>query len=407
MYNNSSSLKGKFLLVFAFLALAFNLRSHLTSVPSVIGDIQKTFLLNDSAAGLLTSIPVLCFAFLSPAGSFILSKMSMIRGTLLTLCGIGIGVILRSVGPVETTFTGTIILGFSLTIGNILTLMIIAEYFSEMKNFMTGLYVSAMSISSMLTSAATAPIAEKTGWRFSLSVWFALVLIALALWLLLSFRIKNEKNNVGKENIKMKEPVTSHFPIWKSFPAYLLALSFACHTSLFFGITAWLPSYLSSVLPMNPSQAGAAASLFQISGLLGCFGIPALAAYAQFSRRDQFLCVSFAWLILPLGLLFFPHWWILWCLFGGVGAGGGFTVVFGLVMDRADNLDENRKMSAFVQGIGYAFAAFSPVLLGMLKEQSGSWSPGLSVLSIIALVMMISGTWTCGFHEKESLEYSC
>ncbi|MDC7124114.1 MAG: MFS transporter [Spirochaetales bacterium] len=399
MLEKNSSKNKNVLLFFALMALSFNLRSHLTALPSVISDLQQSLGISATIAGLITSIPVLCFAILSPVASLVISKLSTTQTTISLLIGIAIGVFIRSIGSVWAVFAGTVILGFSLTIGNIICLIIIADDFNDKKNMITGLYVAAMSISSMITSAATASIARHLEWRLSLCVWDIFPLIAIALWVAVAIRT----SKVDKERcpeVEDSKNIEDLPAVYKRFPVYLLAIAFGCHTSLFYGLTAWLPSYLTSTLGMTDSYAGIAASIFQIAGLIGCFGIPALSALARLSRRTQFLIVATAWFIIPVGLISLPQLWLIWCLIGGIGSGGGFTVVFGLVMDQAVNLDDNRNISAFVQGVGYAFAAVCPTLLGSLKESSGTWLSGFLALAIMAVVMIICGMWSSKLSEK-------
>ncbi len=402
MNTSSTSQKSKGLLFFAFMLLAFNLRCHITSIPPVIAEIESYFQLNTTVAGLLTSIPILCFALLTPVASFLISHMSIAKSCIFSLIGICVGVLIRSIPLIGFTFTGTVILGFALTIGNIISLMIIANYFPYKKDIMTGLYIAAMSIGSMATAATTAAISKVSNWQFSIAIWIIITLIALFLWILF---FNNEKQKTT--NTKASERHTSTDsknlpPVWKRFPVYLLAIAFAAHTSMFYGLTAWLPEFLKDTLKMNSSNAGLAASILQISGLLGSFGIPALTTLKFFNRRNQFLVVTIFWFLTPFGLILFPKLWIIWMLCGGIGSGGGFIAIFGLVMDQAVDLDDNRKLSAFVQAAGYIFAAFSPVFVGFTKQVTGSWITGFTILGALAIVMTICGIWASLINEHSN-----
>ena len=365
-----------------------NQRAHITAVPSIIGEIQRTYGFNDTTAGLLTGIPVLCFGLLAPLASFLLSRVSLIRGIQITMGGIITSLILRSAGPSEFLFAGTFLLGFSVTLGNILGLMVVATYYSGMKSLMTGIYVATINLSSMITSAATAPLALRTGWRFSLAVWMIFAFVALALWTTVA-----GKSNTGPRHTQhdLRQKNCDRRPPWKQGKIWLLALAFIAHSFLFYGITAWLPAHLMTALSMNISQAGVSASVFQLTGLIGAFIIPGMTHLSGMNGRRQFYLVSFPWLFMALGLIFLPEWWIFWTLLGGIGSGGGFTVIFGQVMDYAADLDENRQLSAFVQGIGYCFSSLAPVILGSIKEVSGSLEGGFLTLSGAAVVMLLSG----------------
>jgi len=311
----SDSHQNRILLFCAFMLLAFNLRCHITSIPPVIADIQASLHVSTAAAGLLTSIPVLCFALFTPPASLLISRMTMAGSCVCALAGICLGVAVRAIPQLACTFAGTVIMGFSLTVGNIISLMIIACYFPGKKNILTGLYIAAMSVGSMLTSAATAVVAKAVNWQFGSTLWLVVTLAALVLWGILS---AEERNATGGERAPVQKKAAEAEklpPVWKRLPVCLLAAAFAAHTSLFYGLTAWLPEFMKSSLGMDSSRAGAAASLLQIAGILGSFGIPALSMSRFFTRRNQFLVVTVSWFLTPVGLILFPRLWILWLLF--------------------------------------------------------------------------------------------
>jgi CP family cyanate transporter-like MFS transporter len=105
------------------------------------------------------------------------------------------------------------------------------------------------------------------------------------------------------------------------------------------------------------------------------------------SLRVAFLLVAATWLTLPLGLLLVPAGWPAWCLLGGAAQGGGFTVIFSAVLARARDLTENRRMSALVQGGGYAVAATGPSVVGALHDATTGWTvPLLAVLASLGVL---------------------
>jgi MFS transporter, CP family, cyanate transporter len=98
-----------------------------------------------------------------------------------------------------------------------------------------------------------------------------------------------------------------------------------------------------------------------------------------------------AWLVFLLGLLVVPAGWALWCAFGGAAQGGGLTVIFALVVRKARDAAENRRMSALVQGGGYTVAATGPFVLGVVHEASGEWTAPLVVVIGSILVLTVAG----------------
>ncbi|MEW6637747.1 MAG: MFS transporter, partial [Actinomycetota bacterium] len=74
----SSRLRGA-LLVAAVLLLAANLRPALTSVAPLIGEIRADTGVSHGVAGMLTTLPLLAFALLSPAAPRLARRFGMER----------------------------------------------------------------------------------------------------------------------------------------------------------------------------------------------------------------------------------------------------------------------------------------------------------------------------------------
>jgi len=132
------------------------------------------------------------------------------------------------------------------------------------------------------------------------------------------------------------------------------------------------------------------ASIFQIAAIAGAIGVPVLLRWCA-GPRIAIVAVCAAWIGLPLGLLFAPDWWAVWCAFGGAAQGGGLTVIFALVVRNARDAAENRRMSALVQGGGYTVAATGPFVVGAVHEASGGWTAPLAVVIASILVLTVAG----------------
>ncbi|MDJ0932083.1 MAG: MFS transporter [Breoghania sp.] len=74
--------------------------------------------------------------------------------------------------------------------------------------------------------------------------------------------------------------------------AWLLAVAFACQTFMFYGLTAWLPVFLTGTAGVSTTNAGIAESLFQMLDFLGCFGVPWLSSKLHLSNRSLFVVVA-------------------------------------------------------------------------------------------------------------------
>ena len=171
---------------------------------------------------------------------------------------------------------------------------------------------------------------------------------------------------------------------------WMLTLAFTGQAFAFFGLTAWLPTLLADEQGMSPAGASAASSVFQVCAVIGAVATPVLINRSG-GPFVAFLVNGVLWISLPLGLLFSSDLWLLWSGLGGIAQGGGFTCVFTVVVLRATSLRENRQLSAIVQTGGYAIASVGPVVIGGLRESTGSWTPPLLAAAAALIVLTVLG----------------
>lgn len=376
------------LILCALIALALNLRSPLTAVPPVIGQIRADLGINSTVAGLLTSIPVLCFGLLTPLASLLIARTGIQTAIFVTLGGAAVGLGLRPYGGLPGMLGGTLLIGASLVIGNIVSLMVIARDFSQRMSVVTGIYTAGLNVGTMFTAALTAPLATVIGWRLALASWMWLALLAMVLWWWVSLRTPPVAPQQGSAHSSAARP-SGRTPIWRRPIVWLLSMAFAVHLFVYYAITAWLPAYLIEVDGMSATRAGLVASAFQILSFIGSFGVPLTAK--RFSLGRQLLIMGGLWAVTPLGMLWFPSMWPAWSISGGIAQGGTFVLVFMLIMRHAFDLNDNRRLSTVVQGVGYSLASLGPLVVGSFRELQGHWSGAYYALSALSLVLIAAG----------------
>lgn len=378
----------------AFVVLALNLRGPITSLPPVINDIRSDLGIGPAMAGLLTTIPVLCFGVLTPVASLFIARVSVDRAVFATLGGLILGMIIRSSGGLTAVLAGTVVIGGALTIGNIVSLMVIARDFPRRLHAVTGLYAAGLNAGSMLSSGLTAPLAVLLGWRGAIGAWAALALLAMALWGVAmrlrggAFEARSGAARSGAVAALLATPMAL-LPVWRRPLVWLLVLAFTAHLFIYYGLTAWLPAFLIQADGMAATKAGFVASVFQLLALLGAFGVPLLAS--RVSGAALLVGIALAWLVTCVGFLTMPGQWLLWSITGGIATGGGFTTVFTLAMGYAHDLNDNRRISSVVQGLGYGIASVGPLLIGALRQAQGDWRPSFILLASSAALIALAG----------------
>lgn len=376
------------MLLLALIVLGMNLRSPLTAVPPVLQPLLHDLKLNATLTGLLTSIPVLCFGTLTPIISVVISKIGINKSMWITLIGASIGILLRPYTGEIGILAGTFILGAALATGNIVSLMIIGRDFRHRMGVVTGIYTSSLNIGTMITSSMTAPIAHIMGWQFALASWVWLPVLALLLWQISQSQNK-EVTSISPGYALTRQKYSHFFSVQQKIVIASLSAGFAAHLFIYYGITAWLPAYLMSVSGISASGAGVIASIFQGLALSGALIIPALGRYIKY----EYLLVVMGgcWIVSISLILIFPTFWIIWCFTGGIAQGGGFVVIFTLIMKLSTNLDDNKRISVIVQGIGYTLASLGPIFMGYIYEYFRNWSQSWILLALISFIIILSG----------------
>ncbi|MDC4232825.1 MFS transporter [Actinomyces sp. B33] len=362
------------------LGFAMLLRSPIAVVPPLLGRIGSELSMDGVGQGALTAAPVLCFGLLTPMGSAWVRRTGPDGAAVGCLGLLAVGAVARSTGGVGALFAGTILMGLAITVGNLVVPMIIGRDFARRAATMTGLYTVSTNVGVTLVTAAAVPTAAVLGWRGSSLVWVVVPILVVGL----AWRRAFPPSAPGPQ-----PPASSRSGrVWRSPVVWLLAVSFAGHTFSYFSFASWLPTMLLSLRTMTEAAAGAASSVFHLTGIVGSLVPPLLAGRFGWRPGRVLLLISGCWLSMPVGLLLADGWWPLWSALCGIGHGGLFTALFTLVIEAAPDIDVNRRIVAFVQSVGYCAAAVGPVAVGWLRASTGGW--GASFLALIASLTVMT-----------------
>src|SRR5699024_1866311 len=184
---NSTTAHHRIQQVFLYLGVIFlaaNLRAPLTSVGPVIAEISADLSLSNTAAGFITTIPLMAFAFLSGIMPRISRKfgMEIVLFSSLILLGLGLGI--RSTGNVFTLFTGAALVGIAITVGNVLMPPYIKKYFPKKVGSVMGIYSVAMNLTAALAAGFSINLGKISalGWKSSIGIWVLLTVFTVLIW---------------------------------------------------------------------------------------------------------------------------------------------------------------------------------------------------------------------------------
>lgn len=381
------------LLLAGLLLVALNLRAPLTSLPPVVGEVAADLHLDAAAAGLLTGIPVLCFALATPAVAGLLGRVSLHRAVLGAMALVLAGTVVRSLDGAPVAFAGTVLLGLGITAGNVAVPLVAQRDFPTRAATVTGLYTAAMNVGTVATTALTAPLADLVGWRLALAVWGVLAVVAIVVWGL-AVRRHDDRPRPTTAPVAVPDApgdgATSSAPpprpVLRTGFTWMLGATFALQSATYYALTAWMPGILTELAGVPARSGGSAAALFQGWAILGGVAVPV--ALRRLSVRTVFAGVAVCWLVLPLGLLLAPGGWMVWTSAAGVAQAANFVVIFTLVARRFPDVTRARRASATVQSLGYCLAAVMPTLYGALHTATSTWRAPV----VLALVMLTAMT---------------
>ncbi|TFV67049.1 UNVERIFIED_ORG: MFS transporter [Bacillus sp. AZ43] len=368
----------------AVLLAGLNLRGAIAAVAPVLPELREELGLTPTTAGLLTTLPVLCFAGLAPASAWLGRRVGPRAAVLGGLLAVAAGSVLRVLDGPVVLLAGTFVVGAAMTIGNVLLPAVVKAEFAERAGPVTGMYTAALAAGAALTTALTAPIALLAGWRVALAAWASVAVLAAVVW--------SAVLGARPAPASPPAPTRAGAPagVWRSRTAWAVTVVLAMQSALYYAFTAWLPSLLADEAGLALSTASFAASAFQLLGIPGALLVPVLLTRLA-GQRGLAVTVAVGWGLVPLGLLVAPAAWLAWVVLGGVVQGAGISLAFALVALRAADEHVVTRLSAMSQLVGYAVGAAGPLVVGGLYAATGGWAAALWLLVAVAVVNGAAG----------------
>ena len=368
--------------------VAANLRAPITAVGPLVSSMKAELTFSNGVFGLLTTIPLIMFAVLSPFVRRISDVLGAGRTLLVAVIAIIIGIVTRSFAGNFGLFAGTLLLGAGIAIGNVLVPGIIKSRFPERIGLATGAFTISMTSLAAVSAALSYPISKlpSMGWRYSLAVWAMLALVGLLVWL--PHRTLSIHQTSSAATTVAVEPERS---VWRTGIAWWLTVLMGAQSFLFYFFAAWLPSIAMS-RGLSPETAGYLAFAFQLTTIPAAFIIPAIAP----RMKDQRGLISFVaglYIVSLCGLVFAQTTAQLTAcvMLYGFSTGSCFNLCMLLISLRTKNASRATSLSGMVQSLGYGFGALGPILGGWLFDWTGNWNTAFVCVGILIVIIFFSG----------------
>lgn len=366
--------------------VASNLRSPITAVGPILDEIKLAMNLDNIQASLLTSIPLIVFASCSILVSKATARLNIRHGLIYALLFLIIGLYLRVYGNITTLYFGSVLLGLSICIGNVLTPAYIKNEFPAKIGLMTGIFSVSMNLVAALASGFSISIGKWTGmgWKGSLGIWIFVAIIAL----IIVFAELFWGANTASQQTKKEE--TIKFNIFKSKQAWNISVFMGLQSLIYYCLVAFLPSVLMEY-GMSKSEAGWVFSILQLAMLPVMLVSPVIAS----KMKDPKLMIYSIGVLYFSGIvmliLFKTQWIYFTAILLGISGGLAFSLAILFLSSKSKTMAGTIKISGKAQSIGYLIAAFGPPLFGKLHDFDISWKYSFYFLLAIILIMTFFG----------------
>ncbi|MBD1223170.1 CynX/NimT family MFS transporter [Virgibacillus halodenitrificans] len=375
------------LLFIGIIVVAFNLRPAITSIGPLIGIIRDDVGLSNWSVGLLTSLPLIAFAIMSPIVPRLANRYTNERIMMVGLILLAIGISARSISLISLLFAGTLFVGLGIAICNVLLPGVIKDKFPAKVALMTSLYSTAMGIFAAAASGLSIPIATgmDLGWKLALLIWCLPAIIGIFIWVYLN------KNNNKEQTEEINYINPSENRMWKSPLAWHVAAFMGLQSFLFYVTISWLPEILHDY-GMDIAHAGWMLSMMQFIGLPASFFVPVIAGKFK-SQRPIVVIMASCSVIGYSGLLLGNSYvmLVISTVIIGIALSGTFALALAFLGMRAKNAKQAAELSGMAQALGYVLAAAGPIFIGYLYDLTHLWAIPLITLIIIALMVMAFG----------------
>lgn len=371
------------MLALAIFMLAMNLRAPFLGVTPLLQMVKGDYGLDSSVAGLLTTLPLIVFALISPfiAGwSHRLGVGRTIIGALLIILA---GELIRYVGGVNGLFGGTVILALGVTAGNVLIPALVRGFFPSKMGIMTSGYSALMQVTTTVTILIAVPVALKWGWQNMLVSLASFTLVALVCWWPFRQLTFDEQQQSGG-SISLKAMFSQ--PL-----AWDVSLFMGIQSFVFYCLATWIPSVFITG-GIAPVISGYLSFLFPAVSLVVTFVTPIISS--RFREQKWLAVLSCMIYLVGICGVFLGHTMTVLIpavVLTGAGAGATFGIALMYFVLRTESAGASAMLSGMGQAIGYVLAAVGPVLIGYLYDHSGSWLSSMYLLAGFCIAFAVTG----------------
>ncbi|WP_237533277.1 CynX/NimT family MFS transporter [Streptomyces sp. SID685] len=396
------------LVVAGIVLSAVNLRPAITSLGALLEEVRDGLGMSGSVAGLLTSVPPLCFAVFGVMAPRLARRFGPAAVVCAGMAAIFAGLLIRPYAGGTAGFLAASALALmGIAVSNVLMPVIVKRWFPDRVGSMTGLYSMVLALGTSLPAAVTVPMTHALGgnWKLGLAVWAVLAAAAVVPWIPL-VREGRERPAPAARSAQASAKAQAKAPartpasaraaeeqpplrITRSRTAWALAVFFGLQATAAYITMGWMPQIFRDA-GVSAGTAGLLLAVTMVMGVPLAFVIPRIATRLP-HQGPIVLVLGVCGLAGYAGLYLAPAagaW--AWALLLGI-ANCAFPLALTMVGMRARSGPGVAQLSAFAQSTGYLISIPGPLLVGVLYQHSGGWGLPIALMAGLMVPQMVVG----------------
>ncbi|MGM9337196.1 CynX/NimT family MFS transporter [Streptomyces murinus] len=394
------------LVVAGIVLSAVNLRPAITSLGALLEEVRDGLGMSGSVAGLLTSVPPLCFAVFGVMAPRLARRFGPAAVVCAGMAAIFTGLLIRPYAGGTAGFLAASALALmGIAVSNVLMPVIVKRWFPDRVGSMTGLYSMVLALGTSLPAAVTVPMTHALGgnWKLGLAVWAVLAAAAVVPWIPLVREGRERSVPAARSaQVQAQTPASASasasaraaeeqppLRITRSRTAWALAVFFGLQATAAYITMGWMPQIFRDA-GVSAGTAGLLLAVTMVMGVPLAFVIPRIAARLP-HQGPIVLVLGVCGLAGYAGLYLAPAagaW--AWALLLGI-ANCAFPLALTMVGMRARSGPGVAQLSAFAQSTGYLISIPGPLLVGVLYQHSGGWGLPIALMAGLMVPQMVVG----------------
>ncbi len=367
------------------LAIGLNMFTVSPLLPLAIDD----YGINRTSAGLLVSLPMLMAAAFGLPGGMLLSRIGLRRAYFFGWASIA----LLALAPMTPGFEVLLVLrlvygvgGFSLMVTA--TGPLLMQWFQPKQVMViTAINMAVLSLGIAASVAGAAPLAEATDWRLALTVFAGIGVPGFCAWIFVGRRVVGSSQH--SKAVSPREVAT----VLRGRTIALLVAADVGVLSQYTAFTGWLPTFYNEERGITLSEAGFITGILPFVGVFAVL-VGGLLPLRLGTPRQLFLGSGLMAGLGGLGTFLFPNLAGIYLAAVLLGVGSWLYVPTLLTLPmRMSGMTQERV--AVVWGSFTTFsgagAFVAPILVGGLRDVTGSFFPGFAICAVAGWSVFAAG----------------